>query len=37
MFATDPRTHVLAAVISVGLSAMLYAAAIIPASPNLFV
>ncbi|WP_298469240.1 enoyl-CoA hydratase [uncultured Erythrobacter sp.] len=36
MFATDPRTHVLAAFISVGLSAVLYAAAIIPASPSLF-
>ena len=36
MFTTDPRAHVLAAVISVGLSALLYAAAIIPASPALF-
>lgn len=36
MFATDPRTHVFAAAISVGLSALLYAAAIVPASPNLF-
>lgn len=36
MFATDPRTHVVAAAISVSLSAILYAAAIIPASPSLF-
>jgi len=36
MFATDPRTHVLAALISVSMSAVLYAAAIVPASPGLF-
>ncbi len=35
MFTTDPRAHVLAAVISVSLSAVLYAAAIVPASPGL--
>ncbi|MEL6877437.1 MAG: enoyl-CoA hydratase [Pseudomonadota bacterium] len=36
MFATETSTTVLAAVFSLTISAVLFATAIVPASPNLF-
>lgn len=36
MFANNTNTNIFAAIISVSISAVLYAAAIVPASPGLF-